>query len=865
MLDLWIVVILLTFVVTNVEAQSSGNTFNQTSPRNYTNNDQEGGFACFNSSLTFDLTDVCDGQNRCPYSDDEYICDNLFCDATQFMCNFGDWFRCVPMRYVCDDYPDCEENVDEIFCDPLANCPPTCECSWYSVFCEGPNVVDDTNILKSTRRLSFRGQSTNGTGPVPISMPFNLTAYQLLIELKITETGIEEIIRSDLETLRELIKLDMSNNIIYSLSNDTFTGLNNLLTLDLSDNYIWSLPDGVFRGLTSLTEIDISYNSISSLSNDTFTGLNDLRTLDLSGNYIESLPDGLFRFLTSLTKIDLSRNVIERLSSDSFAGPTGQLDINLEFNRITVIPAHVFRGLYLRTIHLSLTGINELEPGCFQGLEGVENIELFINNITSIRSGVFEGLVDLKYLHLFENQISDIDIGAFEDLHSLEFLDLTHNSIRELKKGTFDSQVNLTWVSFSDNPLEYIEPGTFQHLSRLEYLNVVNVQLKNLQPDTFSGITSLKGLSTDDHRLCCLFDETDLCSIATSNFLDSCTRLMPNTVLRIALWVIGWGALIGNTIVLVLRCRMEKSASAKTQGLFITNLAIADFLMGVYMVMISSADVYYGEYFFLVAEQWRSSIACKIAGFIAVLSSESSVFILAIITIDRVLCVVFPFGKLKFRSTSARVGVALIWASAFVVSVVPLLVSSYVSGFYGLSDVCVGLPLNVESQENGELVFNHTSRVWEFVKSDATERPSWLYSIALFLGVNFLIFILILISYVVIFASVRKSAHSVASKGAGSSADRAREVKLAIRMSVIVLTDFFCWMPVIIMGILSQSGAVTLPVSLYAWSVVFILPINASINPYIYTFIATCGRPQTKSTTKTSTMYRTSLTETPLS
>nr|XP_054771094.1 relaxin receptor 2-like [Lytechinus pictus] len=831
------------------------------SPRNYTNNDQEGGFACFNSSLTFDLTDVCDGQNRCPYSDDEYICDNQFCDATQFMCNFGDWFRCVPMRYVCDDYPDCEENVDEIFCDPLANCSPTCECSWYSVFCEGPNVVDDTGILKSTRYLSFRGQSTNGTGPVPILMPFNLTAYQLLIELKITETGIQEIIRSDLETLRELIKLsfhhnnilriedlsfinlikllnlDMSNNIINSLSNDTFTGLNNLLTLDLSQNYIRSLPDGVFRGLTSLTEIDISYNSISSLSNDTFTGLNDLRTLDLS------------------------RNVIDRLSSNLFAGPTGLLDINLEFNRITVIPAHVFTGLYMKTIHLSLAGINELEPGCFQGVKGVENIELYLNNITSIRSGVFEGLVDLKYLHLFENQISNIDIGAFEDLHSLEFLDLTLNSIREFKKGMFDSQVNLTWVSFSDNPLEYIEPRTFQHLSRLEYLNVVNVQLKNLQPDTFSGITSLKGLSTDDHRLCCLFDEADLCTIASSNFLDSCTRLMPNTVLRIALWVIGWGALIGNTMVLVLRCRMERSASSKTQGLFITNLAIADFLMGVYMVIISSADVYYGEYFFLVAEQWRSSIACKVAGFIAVLSSETSVFILAIITIDRVLCVVFPFGKLKFRSTSARVGVALIWASAFVVSVVPLVVSSYVSGFYGLSDVCVGLPLNVESQENGELVFNYTTRVWDFIKFDATERPSWLYSIAIFLGVNFLIFILILISYVVIFASVRKSALSVASKGAGSSADRAREVKLAMRMSVIVLTDFFCWMPVIIMGILSQSGAVALPVSLYAWSVVFILPINASINPYIYTFIATCGRPQTKLTTKTS---QTTLTDTKL-
>eukprot|EP00057_Strongylocentrotus_purpuratus_P034343 XP_794845.2 PREDICTED: G-protein coupled receptor GRL101-like [Strongylocentrotus purpuratus] len=365
----------------------------------------------------------------------------------------------------------------------------------------------------------------------------------------------------------------------------------------------------------------------------------------------------------------------------------------------------------------------------------------------------------------------------------------------------------------------------------------------------FISSKSSRTLSTYDYRLCCLFDETDLCNIASSNFLDNCSRLMPNTILRIAMWVIGWGALIGNTIVLVLRCRPDHSVSAKTQGLFIFNLAIADFLMGVYMIIIASADVYHGEYYYLFAKQWRGSVTCKVAGFIAVLSSETSVFILAIITIDRVLNVVSPFGKLKFRATSARVGVALIWIIAVVVSVVPLIVSSYISGFYGMSDVCVGLPLNIESRETGEIVFNDELGLFEKLQYETTKRPSWVYSIALFLGVNFLIFILILLSYVVIFVQVRKSARSVANPvSASGSIDRAREVKMTTRMAIIVLTDFFCWMPVIIMGILSQTGAVTLPVSLYAWSVVFILPINASINPYLYTFIAICDGSKKRST-----------------
>ncbi|XP_030847580.1 G-protein coupled receptor GRL101-like isoform X2 [Strongylocentrotus purpuratus] len=772
----WLVVMIVVIAVINVEAQSQGNTSNQTISTNSTIDGYEGRFTCVNSSLTFDIDDVCDGQYQCPYSDDEYICDNEYCSSAEYMCDYEDSYECIPLDYVCDGYADCEQNgIDEILCDPL-DCVPSCRCSAYSVSCEGRNIVDDTNITKSSRDLYFIGQSINGT-KMPLSMPFNVTTYPLLLRLNIYNTGLRELLRAD------------------------------------------------FLTLTEIRMMILQYNNISRIEDLSFSNLN------------------------KLTMLYLSRNVIESLSSDTFSGLTSLTEIDLRFNRIAVLPARVFKAFHLEDLLIDHAGIIELEPGCFQGLEALQNLVLYRNSITSLPSGAFRGLESIIYLHLFDNKISNIDVDVFKGLNTLEFLDLTNNSIIELRKGLFEDQSNLTWVSFSDNPLEYIEPGTFQNLSRLEYLNMVNVQLTNLEPDTFKGITSLKGLSTDDYRLCCLFDETDLCTIASSNFLDSCSRLMPNTILRVALWVIGFGALIGNTIVLVFRCRTDHSVSAKTQGLFISNLAIADFLMGIYMLIISSADVYYGEYFYLYAEQWRGSVTCKVAGFIAFLSSETSVFILAIITIDRVLCVVFPFGKLKFRATSARVGVALIWAIAFVVSIVPLVVSSYISGFYGQSDVCVGLPLNVESTETGELVFNIERRVWEYLQYETTKRPSWVYSIAIFLGVNFLIFILILLSYVVIFVHVRKSARSVANPASGSgSSDRAREVKLATRMSIIVLTDFFCWMPVIIMGILSQTGAVTLPVSLYAWSVVFILPINATINPYLYTFIAICGSSKTRST-----------------
>ena len=57
-------------------------------------------------------------------------------------------------------------------------------------------------------------------------------------------------------------------------------------------------------------------------------------------------------------------------------------------------------------------------------------------------------------------------------------------------------------------------------------------------------------------------------------------------------------------------------------------------------------------------------------------------------------------------------------------------------------------------------------------------------------------------------------------------------------MALIVLTDFFCWMPVIVIGILVQSNAVddTNIRNNYSWIVALVLPLNAALNPYIYTF-----------------------------
>lgn len=269
----------------------------------------------------------------------------------------------------------------------------------------------------------------------------------------------------------------------------------------------------------------------------------------------------------------------------------------------------------------------------------------------------------------------------------------------------------------------------------------------------------------------------------------------------------------------------------KVQNLLIVNLAVSDLLMGVYMIIIGSADAFYGHQYYLHGEEWREHGMCKLAGILSVLSSEASVFLVTFISIDRFLCIVFPFGTLRFHRSSAIKVVILVWTLAVSLSIIPTILSDHIDGFYGLSDVCIGLPL-VTTARNVTMTIDESNNdgfVYQIVEGD--EGPLWGFSIFLFIVLNLLCFLIVFLCYAAIFFSVKNS------EGKKCTRPQAKkeEIKMAMKMSLIVWTDLCCWFPIILMGILSQSGVVEIPVEVYAWTVVFILPINACLNPYLYT------------------------------
>ncbi len=171
----------------------------------------------------------------------------------------------------------------------------------------------------------------------------------------------------------------------------------------------------------------------------------------------------------------------------------------------------------------------------------------------------------------------------------------------------------------------------------------------------------------DDYKLSCDFiaflnNSKDCVTTQPQSPLFNCGRLMPNVVLQSFMWILGFSALIGNAVVIAWRIREDSGKGSKfVHSFLVLNLAISDFFMGIYMIIIATVDEIKKEGYYLEATQWRNSALCKAAGIISVLSSEASVVFITLISIDRYMCIVHPFSRVRLRERSVWFTAAFIW------------------------------------------------------------------------------------------------------------------------------------------------------------------------------------------------------------
>ena len=666
---------------------------------------------------------------------------------------------------------------------------------------------------------------------------------------------LDESVFNDLS----LTDLYLSDNRLTTLPSSIFSGTRNIKYLFLNGNQLATLNENVFNELISLIILDLSENKLTVLPSTLFTGLTDLYWLLLNGNQLAFQNESIFNDLSSLSTLSLHDNKLTTLPSNLFRGLGNLRILNLYENQLITLHENVFSGLRSLTVlalndndlttlqhgllaklgnliqlYLYKNNIITLGAHAFSNLGNLEVLDMFQNKLMSLPNGIFNNITNLEYVFLQDNQLKSLSADLFQGLLSLNILNLSNNALTHIDFDIFEETLGITYLDLSQNRLK-VCPNT-KHLIQLGFLNLQGNILTAINHETFSSFPENSELAVSQHEICqCYVPAGVTCSASykRSPYL-TCDRLLSDKVLVVLMWLIGINALGGNLFVLIWRKMNTKKY--KVQDLLLSNLAMSDSIMGFYMVIVASADIYYGEFFPMQSESWRTGITCRVAGALSIASTELSVFFLVLISIDRYAGIKYPYSDNKLGRRSTIVISAIVWVFSLSLGAVPSILSGRNFKFYDNSHVCIGLPLALTKTFSN---YQNSTRIdvenlWFYHESYTAQYTGLVdglyFSTAIFLGLNSICYLIILGCYIEIVRAVTKSA-----KQSGRTPDMKEQIRLTRKVSAIVLTDFMCIFPVIVLGILVQTRVVELPPSVYAWSVTFVLPINSAINPYLYT------------------------------
>uniref|UniRef100_A0A0C9RAE7 Chp_0 protein n=1 Tax=Fopius arisanus TaxID=64838 RepID=A0A0C9RAE7_9HYME len=297
-------------------------------------------------------------------------------------------------------------------------------------------------------------------------------------------------------SLRNLVSLNLASNHLKHLSAETLGSLSKLKYLNISNNPLHSAFPPVFP--LSLVTLDASRTGLKILPPILLDKLVALSKVLLSHNHLQELGERTFQHLYNLTTIDLSYNVIERIDNAAFVGLINLYELNLKGNRLTSFAGEFFdTGTGLEIIDLSDNAITYISPTSFVIHPRLRELRLSGNRFTRFPSEFIKNLQFLEFIDLSRNSLRTVGEFAFSQIGRLQELDLSRNRIESIDELAFHNSTQLQVIDLSENLLESMSERTMEGLLRLDHLNLRNNKLKSL-PETIFDPSRIKSVEKID-------------------------------------------------------------------------------------------------------------------------------------------------------------------------------------------------------------------------------------------------------------------------------------------------------------------------------------------------------------------------------
>ena len=387
------------------------------------------------------------------------------------------------------------------------------------------------------------------------------------------------------------------------------------------------------------------------------------------------------------------------------------------------------------------------------------------------------------------------------------------------------------------------------------------------------------------------FDLSDECNESCGK------EILETWAVKIICWSLGILAMLLNLLSIFRGLATLKECETKTmmtsKSLMIL-IAFGDLHIGIYLAVLSVYDaIIFGEDFCKNQADWLTGPECMILGIVSTLGSQTSLFTMTILSIIRMrgltqLSLHEPVNKISTLVTFIQ-GLIIYMSSLFIAAapLVPALEDYFVQGMYydhtysvfigfpnkdkhikvlrayygqNITDKAVNISDKMSWKEIGDKVDGMFSQDFGtltrspvhfygndgvclfkyFVRTDDARRSRQPLETMDFngdpivwaiLALNFCCFIVITFCYIVITYKTKASSER---SGQQDNLDRQRnERAIQSMITVIIATDFLCWVPFIIICALHNLAYVDAS-SWYAPFAMTVLPLNSVINPLVY-------------------------------
>nr|XP_023676902.1 lutropin-choriogonadotropic hormone receptor-like isoform X3 [Paramormyrops kingsleyae] len=605
------------------------------------------------------------------------------------------------------------------------------------------------------------------------------------------------------------------------------------------------VKSGSFRGLLNVSRIEILQSaSLRRIKGKAFLSLHSLSEMLIQNVYnLEAIERGAFtdlpklksicntglRYFPDLTTIasiesyfflELADNMeIDTIPSNAFLGMTDEYThMNLFRNGFKDIQNHAFNGTKLDK--LVLKGNSHLRNIHTAALEGAVGPSMLDVSSTPLRMLPAHGLLEVRVLAARSTPALKT-LPPLESLANLQEAQLTYPSHccafhtwkrhHRYHRGVCGVLAAAHMTSRSSMPLNHFfcrDNAFLREFGKLAIPfssdSLQGVIYPSDSIPVFMGGDSNLDTDPDDVE----FQYSDLVlGIGTTmkctpepDAFNPCEDLLGSAFLRTATWAITVLAIAGNLTVLGVLLASHRKLTVSR--FLMCNLAFADLCMGIYLLLIATADHQSQREYYNHATQWQTGPGCGVAGFLTVFASELSVYTLTTITLERWHTINYAMQlerRLRLRHVVATMAGG--WAFSLLAALLPLLgVSSY-------TKVSICLPMDIET----------------------TAAQGYVVTLLL---LNVAAFLVVCTCYSRIYLMVRQP------QRAACHAD----AKIAKRMAVLVFTDFLCMAPISFFAISAALRAPLITVSHAKVLLVLFYPLNSLCNPFLYTIFTRAFR-----------------------